>query len=1042
MNNNKRFKGAIGWFIENPVAANMLILFLIIGGLYYSTTIKQEVFPEYSLDMVVVEVEYPSATPEDIEKGILLPAEEAVEGIDGIDKVTSTAKEGIGKVTIEASLGTNINQLYQDVQSAVDRIKTFPKDAEKPKVYIPSRKKEVIELIIYGSQDEQTLRKTAEFVRDRLLENSKITYVELLGDKPFEIAVEIPSKTLRRYNITLNDIAEKIRQFNTEIPAGSIKTKSGDILIRVTERKDYAKNMSNIPIITTKDGGLIRLGSIAKIKDTFEDTNTFLKFNNMPAIGLRVFRVGDQRPIEIANIVKHEVKKLSAQLPQAIRVTYKNDRSKRFQDRISLLLRNAKLGLILVFALLALFLEIRLAFWVMLGIPVSFLGSMLLFPHFDVSINMISLFAFIITLGIVVDDAIVIGENIYRYKQSGMNFKDSAYKGTKEMAMPVTFSVITNIVAFLPMYFVPGVAGKIFRIIPIIVVSVFVISLLESMFILPSHIGHQKEKPFFLFGFINHIQQKASEAIVDFINKIYKPVLKGCVKFRYVTLAASIAVLVISIGYVKSGHIGVVMFPKVESDFAYAKFSLPVDTSTKDTLHIEETLIKSADKIIAQNGKNKLSDGILSYVNNNNGWIQVYLNENPDKRPITTGEFVNKWRNSSKETAGVKSLQFYSDFGGPTHGSSVTVQLSHNNIEILKKASREITDYLKTFPFVSGVNDGFNEGKKEYDLKINSLGRALGLTTQFIGKQLRDYYYGAEAKRFLRGRNEVKIMVRAEETERGFEYFFNHFMLILKNGDLIPLSMVTNLKKTRSYTTITRSNSKRVIDVTANTNPENMATVVISKLKGGFLDKMKRKYPGLGYSFEGKQSDLRDSMISLFKGLIIAVMAIYVILSIPLKSYIQPIIIMSVIPFGIIGAIFGHILLGYDLNLVSMFGIVALSGVVVNDSLVLIDYANKKRQNDNMTLYEAVIDAGLKRFRAIILTTLTTFFGLMPMIFEKSIQAKFLIPMAISLGFGILFSTFIVLILIPGIYVIVDDASKTIKKVFNIKSRTINNHNS
>ncbi len=1029
MNQNNNFKGAIGWFIKNPVAANMLILFLIIGGLYYSTTIKQEVFPEFTIDSVVVEVSYPQASPKDIEEGILLPIEEALKDVDGIKKVTSTAKEGIGRVVVEASINTNINQLYQDVKSEVDRINTFPRDAEQPRVYIPSRKREVIELIVYGSQGEKTIRDTAEFVRDELLGSDKITYIELLGEKPYEISVDVDTKTLIKYKITLDDIANKIRQFNLELPAGNISTKNGDILIRVTERREFAKQLNDIPILNYQ-GGVIKLGDIASIKDTFADIHTALQYNGLPAIGLRVFRVGNQRPIDVANIVKSKMKELNAQLPKGVRVAYVNDRSKVFKDRIDLLLRNAKLGLVLVFVLLALFLEIRLAFWVMLGIPVSFLGSMLLFPNFDVSINMISLFAFIITLGIVVDDAIVIGENIYRYRQENEGFLNSAYKGAKEMAVPVIFSVVTNMVAFLPMYFVPGVAGKIFRIIPIIVISVFTISLLESLFILPSHIAHQKKRPFFLIRYIDGIQKKISVFILNFINNIYAPILKMCIKFRYVTLALAVALLLISIGYVESGRIGLVMFPKVESDFAYAKFSLPVDSSYQDTLRVSASLIKRAEHVIDKNGKNKLAKGILSYTSNNTGWIQVYLVEDPDKRPITTGAFVDKWRKLSSNLPNVKSMQFFSDFGGPAHGSSVTIELKHNDVSVLRKASLDIAKYLKTFPFVSGVDDGFSEGKRQYDLKINGLGKSLGLTTKFIGGQLRSYYYGAEAKRFLRGRNEVKIMVRAKKSQRDFEYFFDHFLLMLPNGSTIPLKRVVDVVKTRSYLTITRSDSKRVIDVTANTNPENRATLVISNLKSGFLDKLKHKYPGLGFSFEGKQSDLRDSMVSLFKGLLIAVMAIYVILSIPLKSYVQPLIIMIVIPFGIIGAIFGHILLGYDLNLVSMFGIVALSGVVVNDSLVLIDFANRLRYNDGLDFYNAITKAGLKRFRAIILTTLTTFFGLMPMIFEKSIQAKFLIPMAISLGFGILFSTFIVLILIPGIYVIVEDIAKIIKRVF------------
>ncbi|MGA1863298.1 efflux RND transporter permease subunit [Deferribacter thermophilus] len=1022
-------KGVIGWFIDNPVAANILMIFLIVGGLYWSTQIKQEVFPEFTIDSVIVEVAYPGASPEEIEKGILLPIEEAVDGLDGIKKVTSTANEGVGQVVIEATLDADINQLYQDVKSEIDRITTFPEDAEEPKVYIPSRKREVITLILYGNQDEKVLREWADNIKDRLLQYKNISSVELLGEKPYEIKIDLDRDSLRKYNLTISDVANKIKNYNLELPAGKIETAKGDILIRVTERREYGKDLKDIPIILSDYGRAITLGEIAEISDNFEETNTFLKYNDLPAIGIRVYRAGDQKPIKIAETVKKFIKEINDELPPGLYTDYVNDRSKVFAQRIDLLLRNAKLGLILVFSLLALFLEIRLAFWVMLGIPISFLGSMLLFPQFDVSINMVSLFAFIICLGIVVDDAIVVGENIYRYRQQGLPFKKAALIGGREVMVPVVFSVLTNMVAFLPLYFVPGVMGKIFRIIPVIVVSVFTISLLESLLILPSHIGHQKEEPMLILKMINKIQQTISKYILKFIHSVYGPILKFCIKFRYVTFVFSLMVLIVAISFVKSGRIGIVFFPKVESDFAYVKFVLPVESSVFDTLRVAEFLTEKAKKIIEENGGDKLAQGILTNINNNSGFIQVYLTD-PEVRPITTTKFTNLWRNESKDLTGVKTIKFFSDFGGPGHGASLTVELQHRNIETLRAASKELANYLATFNSISDIDEGFADGKLQFDIKLNDKGKALGIDSTYLARQLRNYYYGAEAKRFLRGTDEVKIMVKADAKERDFEYFFKTFLVDLPNGSKVPLKEIAEIKRGRSYTTIDRRNFRRIINVTANVTPENQTNKILEVVKSEFLPELQRKFPGLNYSFEGKQSDMRDSMSALFKGLFVALMVIYVMLAIPFKSYFQPLIIMTVIPFGIIGAIVGHILLGYDLNLISMFGIVALSGVVINDSLVLIDFANRKRREENATFHDAIYEAGLKRFRPILLTTLTTFFGLMPMIFETSVQARFLIPMAISLGFGILFTTFIVLILVPGLYVIIEDAIGIAKKLF------------
>ena len=1019
----------IKFFIDNPVAANILMVFLLVGGYIWSTHVKQEVFPEYLIDEVVVEVAYPGASPVEIERGIILPIEEAVNGLDGIDKVISEAREGFGTVTIEATNDANIEKLYNDVKNQVDGITTFPEEAEKPTVYIPSKKREAITLILYGKLKEKTLRKLGEEIKDKILQFKNITNVELLGTKPFEISIEIPEDNLKKYNLTFSEVAEKIRNFNLEVGAGRMKTENGDILLRIDERRDYGIQLMDIPILRNDFGKVIKLKDIAKIKDNFEDIDSFLRYNGYPAIGIRVYRVGKQKPIEIAKTVKKFVKDLQKQLPPGVYVDYVNDRSKIFKQRIELLIKNAKLGLILVFALLTIFLEFRLAFWVMLGIPVSFLGSMLLFPHFNVTINMISLFAFIICLGIVVDDAIVVGENIYGYREKGYSFKEAAYLGATEVATPVIFSVLTNIIAFLPMYFVPGVMGKIFRIIPVIVASVFTISLIESLLILPSHIAHQKEEPFYPIKLINKVQKKISKYIHKFIYFFYRPVLKLAIKYRYITFTFAVMLLYLAVVFVKTGRIGIIFFPKVESDFAIVQFELPEKSSVNETLKIADYLTEKAKQIINKNGKDKLAQGILTRINGNSGWIQVYLRD-PDIRPISTSEFVKKWRKLAGHIPGLKSIKYFSDFGGPGSGASLTVELQHKNTKILTKACKELATYLKTFKDVSDIDDGTSQGKLQYTIKINDKGKALGLTTSYIASQLRGAFFGIEAKRFIREENEVKIRVKLPEYQRDLRYYFDNFILTKSDGTKIPLKEVVNIIQTNSYTTITREDYKRIMYVTANVTPEKETRKIVKNLVTQFFPKLKKKYPGLNYSFGGKQSDLKEAMGVLVNGLIISLLVIFTMLAIPFKSYFQPIIIMTAIPFGIIGAIIGHLLLGYDLNIVSMFGIVALSGVVVNDSLVLIDFANRKRRNEGKTFFEAVYEAGLKRFRPIILTTLTTFFGLMPMIFETSVQARFLIPMAISLGFGILFSTFIVLILVPGLYIILEDLLGILKKFF------------
>ncbi|MCK5227505.1 MAG: efflux RND transporter permease subunit [Desulfobulbaceae bacterium] len=1026
-------KGPIAWMAGNSVAANLVMVFLLVGGFFYGTRIKQEVFPEFTRDQVDISVAYPGASPEEVEQGIVLPIEEAIGSINGIEEITSVANEGSGRITVEAVIDTDLQQLATDIKNEVDRISSFPEEAEDPLVIIPTRKRQVIELIVYGNQSRSVLRELTEMIRDQLLQDKEITQVELLGERPLEMSIEVPQDTLRRYNLKLSDIAAKVKSASIDLPGGTIKTKGGEILVRMTERRDYKDEFARIPIVTGINGAVVTLGEIAEISDSFEDTDQFLVYNTLPAIGIDVYRVGDQTPISVSDAVHKHMERLRKVLPDGVNVDTVNDRSEVFKQRIELLVRNGFLGLVLVFILLGIFLETRLAFWVTMGIPISFLGSLLFIPQFGISINMISLFAFIISLGIVVDDTIVIGENVYSYKQRGYNSFEAAIKGAREMAVPVTFAVITNIVTFMPLYFVPGTMGKIFSNIPVVVVCVFAISLFEALFVLPAHLGHQKEYRSGIMYFIAKQQKKVSNGITALIRNVYGPFLKFSLRYRYISIAVGIITLMIFVAYVKSGRMGIIMFPKVESDFSYATVQLPVGAPVEETRKIHNRLLDSANKVIDEIGREEQVEGVLSYIDKNTTWIQVYMTI-PEKRLVPTAEFTAKWRKTTGNLPGAESMKFLSDRGGPGSGAAITVELQHRDTEILKQASAELAEALNVFSIVSDIDDGFTPGKDQLDFTLKPVAYQLGLNPASVARELRNAYYGSEIIRQLRGRNEIKIMLRNPEHERKAEYYLEEMLITTPRGIKVPLNEVVEIKRGKAFTSIDRRNGRRAVSVTADVTPRSQADQVLEAITSETLPQLMKKYSGLNYSFEGRQSDRKESMGALARGMVIAMMVVYVLLAIIFRSYIQPMIIMISIPFGIVGAIIGHLIMGYDLSILSMFGIVALSGVVVNDSLVLINFANR-RVKEEYSHFSAVISAGIQRFRPILLTTLTTFFGLMPMIFEQSRQAKFLIPMAISLGFGILFSTFIILILVPALYIITEDINYGFRKVFERSGR-------
>jgi multidrug efflux pump subunit AcrB len=1008
--------------VKNRVTPNLLMVFLLAGGLYMTTQITQEVFPDFEIDLVRITVGYRGASPEEVENGIVVAVESAIRSIEGVKEVHSTAAEGMAVIYAWLYTEADRQKAHQDIKQAVDRITTLPKNAERPEVSLIARRREVLRIQLYGDVSERILRELAEQVRDRMLQHPNITQVDLLGAREYRILVEIPQQTLRRHGLTLEEVARRLGAASVELPGGKIETKGGQILLRVKDRRQWARGYARIPVITTPEGTVLRLSDIAEVIEGFEDTNHFALYNGKRSIGVGIFRVGEQTPGGVVRAARQVMAEVEKDLPPGVKWAVGRDRSEIYQQRLHLLLKNAFIGLVLVLIVLGLFLELRLAFWVTMGIPTSFLGGLLFLGDLGVSINMISMFAFIVALGIVVDDAIVAGENIYEYRNRGMGFVEAAIRGTRDVAIPISFSILTNIVAFLPLYFMEGHIGKIWKVIPLVVVTVFVISWVEALFILPAHLAHlrrknQHRRP----GLFLRFQRAVARGLQFFIRRIYGPFLAGCIRFRFLTLAAGAAVLICTLAFVSSGRVGVILMPRVESDVAVATAVLPYGSPRETVKKVGRRLARALAEVKKQNGGDRLVEGVFTVVEENQVEVMAMLTD-PHIRPISTRKVTALWRRAVGPIVGLQYLRFESDRGGPGSGAALTVELSHRDMEMLDRASEALAARLAELNHVTDIDDGYTPGKEQLNFKLKPAGQSLGLTSQMIGQQVRSAFYGAEAKRQQRRRSELRVLVRYPEHQRRSEYFIENLLITTPAGKRVPLREVAEVERGRAYTVIERRDGRRTVSVTANVVPIGKTSGIIRELKKTVLPELTQDYPGLAYDFRGRRQHMREGLSSLWRGFAIALLTIFFLLAIPFRSYAQPFIVMMAIPFGVVGAVFGHLIMGYNLSVMSMMGIVALAGVVVNDSLVLIDYANRLTQS-GVSPRRAIHDAGTRRFRPIILTTLTTFGGLTPMILETSRQARFMIPMALSLGFGILFATVITLVLVPCLYLVIADIS-------------------
>ena len=1075
-------RGVLAWFASNHVAANLLMISVLAAGGIALATMKVEVFQEIDPGLIRVDVPYPGATPSEVEESICMRVEEAIKGIEGIKHIRSVAAEGLGSVIAELEDYADDREVLDDVKTAVDRILDFPpRDAEEPVVVDVEARIQVVSLVVHGDVPRRTLKELAEQVRYDLTTNPGITIVskldwflslggwlynpyrspdislvDLVGAQRYEISIEVSEQTLQRYGLTLEQVARVVRRSSLDLTAGSVKTEGGEFLIRTKGQRYVGADFENIVVRTGNDGTKLTLKDMATIVDGFEDSDLATYFDGSPAVLLKVYRVGDQGALDVAQAVKRYIE--TRPLPAGVSMASWFDRSGYLQGRINLLVRNASIGLSLVFLCLLCFLNVRLAFWTTMGIPISFMGGFLLMWVFGVSVNMISLFALIVVLGIVVDDAIVVGENIYAYKQRGMGGLEAAVRGVQEIAMPVVLTVLTTVAAFAPLVYTAGQLGKILWPIPAVVTSVLAVSLVEALLILPAHLRHVPART---SGPLGRAQDTVQRGMLWFIDVPYTRLLGAATRWRYLTIAIAVAIILITVGTIAGGHLRFRFMPDVDADNVWVSLKMPQGTTAAQTQGIvrrlESSIVqvgreldaKTPDKAgsIVEHMVTTVGDqpfttlagggpGALASTGAGGGHlgeVNVQLRSG-EERSIPSRDIAAQWRQAAGDVPGVSNLTFTSQFFSA--GDAIDVQLKHANFERLLAAVDELKRRLQQFAGVRQINDDFDPGKPELKLRLQTAGRAAGLTLEDLARQVRQAFYGEEVQRIQRGRDEIKIMVRFPEAQRRSLDDVASMRIRLPDATEVPFATVADVVQGRGFAAIDRVDRRRAVSVTADVDAATAnANQINAELREQVLPELKRSFPGLIYDFEGEQREQRESLESMGRNQLVALLFIFGLLALQFRSYIQPLIVMSVIPFGLVGAAIGHMIMGLDLSMLSGFGIVALTGVVVNDSLIMIDLTNRRRR-DGVPLREAVLESGVRRFRPIILTSATTFFGLMPMILERSLQAQFLIPMAVSLGFGVIFATGITLLLVPCVYLILEDLKTVFDTVFGGRVRT------
>ncbi|TWU37724.1 Multidrug resistance protein MdtB [Novipirellula aureliae] len=1055
-------KSVIRWAITNTPGMNVLVLALVLVGAISFSRMRREVFPEFELEVVMVTVPYPGATPKDTEEAVCQKIEESISSIDGIKKVTSIAQEGAGYVLAELRSDIkDVQKVMAEIDREVARIPSFPVLAEDPQVQQITFREAAIRIGIVGPDDrtrqgELRLREVAEEVRDDVLQIPAVSSASMMGTRDYQIDVEIPESTLRSYGLSLQRVASILRARNVELPGGQLKSEGQEILLRAKNKGRIGEEIARLPLLTQPNGVVLTVADLGNVRDEFADVTAVGEINGEPAIIVNVERTKSEDLLAMVDAVRAYV--AQKELPEGYRFELWGDSSTDVRDRMALLMRNGTQGLLLVFLVLALFLETRLAFWVAMGIPISIMGAGALLAWGDQSLNMLSLFSFLVALGIVVDDAIVIGENIYSHQQMGKPLMQAAVDGSIEVLPSVTASVTTTIIAFSPMFFVSGVMGKFMAVIPFAVIAMLLISLWEGCFVLPCHLAHRHHGFFRLLAIITYplrplgillewASRLACRAMDWVCERMYLPTLRFGLRHPPFMIATAIALFLVTIGMIRGGVVQSVLFPKSDNNYLQATITFPDGTPASETeraTRIMEKAIRRVSQQIAaeqpevyndtlaeDKGPVRLTYRELGKITNTQGPMggsggggsnvgQIFVELfDTEIRETHSDQLLALWRKEAGEFAGVEKVTYGTVGVGPG-GKPIEFKLlaPSDDVDQLLAATEVVKKRLALFDGVFDISDDNTPGKWEFQFRVKDRALATGVTPTDLGETVRNTYFGAEVMRLQRGRHEVKLMVRHPEEERNNLVNFREIRIRTADGRVRPITELADIHLERGFSEINRVDQMRSITISADLDETTAnADLIIDELQRDFIPDLQKDYPAIALRFEGQQEQSRESVGSLKIGFGIALVCMYVLLVLQFRSYVQPLLIMAIIPFGMIGAVWGHAVLGLPLTLFSMFGLVALAGVVVNDSIVLIDFINV-RVRDGLKPRHALLDAGERRFRPILLTSMTTIAGLLPLLMEKSFQAQLLIPMAASLAFGLMLATVLVLILIPVFYLI------------------------
>lgn len=1027
-------KGLIAWFARNPVAANLIMIFVLIGGLLTALTIRKQAFPQFESNWVSIQAIYPGAAPQEVEEGITIKIEENLEGTEGIKRLITYSNRGYAQAWVEIEEKYDAKEALDEIKAQVDSINTFPAGMERPVVQRDKFQQEVMILALYGDMSYYQLKELGNDIKDELQNLPHVNLVDFYSGLDYEIGIEISPDKLREYGLTFRDVSNAVQSFSTNMSAGQIRSDTGYISMRVEKQAYRGGEFEKLPLITLPDGAQIKLGDVATINDGFEEGLLYSKYNGKNSLTFEVDASKDQDITVVAKVLKKYLADKADQLPAGVKLSPIVDLTYYLEGRLDMMVDNMVWGGILVMLVLALFLPLRLAFWVMMGLPVSFLGAFLFMPigFLDITINMVSLFAFIIVLGIVVDDAIVVGESASAEIEKHGHSLNNVIRGVKRVAMPATFGVLTTIAAFLPQAMASGPSAAFSKAIGVVIILCLIFSLIESKLILPAHIAAMNPRKPNPKNPLHKLRNAVDSGLKHFVEHYYTPFIGRCIHYRYTVIIGFLCILIVSAGLFAGGMVKFVPNPKIPHDFPRISLEMNLASSEQATLEtarkIENVLLSVDKELEQQYGQSMIRDLSVSLRGRTNASIMAILVE-PHLRPIDTFELSTLWREKMPPLPGLKTLTIQdSIFGGGRDDGDVSFRLEGKNADELKEVSSKLKAKLQSMEGVGDVNDSLQSATDEVQLDLKPLAYSMGLTLADVASQVSFSYYGLEAQRILREGEEIKVMIRYPQSERNSISNIQDTRIITPAGAEVSLSEIAIVKLVDGVSSIRRENSNRTVNVWAAVNSDEVEPFAIAQeIRDVYLPALLKNYPGVKSNVAGRIQEEMESANEQLRDFAISLMIIFALLAIPLRSYSQPLIIMSVIPFGVVGAMFGHMALGMTMSGLSMFGIIAVAGIVVNDSLVMVDFVNKARA-EGVAIKEAVMQAGARRFRAILLTSVTTFIGVMPIIMETSLQAKIVIPMAVSLAFGVLFATVITLILIPCQYVALEDTKRIIRK--------------